>query len=451
MENKIVKRYLTLPQEIFLVGSILLTIALGGGYWYKNNSQISMQLFRPPLTSEETKSIYVRFGMEAFDSIQTNFWKKSSESDLAQLYQLSLAKAASTTIDKIPLSAQTREGTAKMLFLYLASVPDEKRKEMTLNTLTVALYNLPPVGRNGVLSMQAQTALRDTVSNIDKSKDLYKDIGVEKGTTTEVVDKAFQEKKAVLVKQDTSEAKKELAQVTYAHQVLTKADSKSFYDQSQIEPTVFTKIIEGKTLYVNLTKIAPTTLREFGIAVLQASTTPNLDSMIIDMRGNVGGALDFAQYFLGLFIGHNQFAYDLFHQDVYTTQRTVLSKLPELMRYKEIAVLTNGMTQSTAEVVTAAFKRFKLGVTIGVTTRGWGTVENTYPLQTVITRGEKYSLLIVNSITLRDDGEPIEGRGVDPDVNTSVSGWEKSLPSQFRLPSIISAVKKVLQVDPVRY
>jgi len=33
--------------------------------------------------------------------------------------------------------------------------------------------------------------------------------------------------------------------------------------------------------------------------------------MIIDLRGNIGGDLDFPQAFLGLFIGPNQYAFDL--------------------------------------------------------------------------------------------------------------------------------------------
>jgi hypothetical protein len=450
LKHTLLLHVLTLPQEAFIIGSLLVTIAIGGGFWYKNRVHVPLPLFVSYKTSNEKDSIYVRFEMEAFDSIQTNFWKKSTEADVAELFHLALVKTASTTPEKTSLKTSDRDGTALMLATFFSSLPEEKRKETALNVLVVILYNLPPVGRNSVLSNKAETALRDTVSNIDHSKDLYKDLGTEKGTTTEVVEKAYKEKKAILIKQDTPEAKKELIQVQYAHQVLTHVDSKSFYDQSQIEPTVFTKVVGEKTLYVNMTKIAPTTLREFGLAILQATTTPGLDSMILDLRGNVGGALEFAQYFLGLFLGQNQFAFDLFHQDVYTVNRTVLPKFPELARYKEVAVLTDTMTQSTSELLTASFKRFKIGKVIGTKTRGWGTVENTYPLKTVLTAGETYSLLLVNSITLRDDGDPIEGRGVDPDVDIRTNGWDNSLSTQFHLPSIISSIKNVVKMAPMR-
>ena len=399
-------------------------------------------------TIEEKENIFVRFDMEAYDIIQNNYWKKSTDAEMAELFQMSFTKAASSTLGQV---TKDRAGTAKMLKEGFSLITDEgRKKELARNTLVIALYNLPPTGRNGVLSTKAETALRETVSNIDRSKDLYQNLGLDKGSSIEVVEKVYQEKKKELEQKDTPEAKEELKQATYAHEVLAKPDSKVFYDKNQIEPTVFTEVIKGKTLYVHINKIAPTTLREFGLSILLASTTKDLDSMIIDIRGNIGGALDFAPYFLGLFLGERQYAFDLFHQGDYTVHRTMLSKLPELSRYKEIALLTDEMTQSTAELLSASFKRFRLGHVIGKTTRGWGTVENTYPITTALTQGETYSLLLVNSITLRDDGEPIEGRGVDPDIDIRMTGWEKNLEDRFRLPSIISAIKVVISQNPIK-
>jgi C-terminal processing protease CtpA/Prc len=82
---------------------------------------------------------------------------------------------------------------------------------------------------------------------------------------------------------------------------------------------------------------------------------------------------------------------------------------------------------------------------VGKTTRGWGTVENTYPMDTVIDEEEKYILLLVNSITLRDDGQPIEGRGVTPDVDISNPNWKNELSKNFKSESMISALKTVLK------
>lgn len=441
-----------LPKKFsFVVGIIVIFAILTGGVFflvnYKNRTEGS-QIFYA--SKEEKKDIYVRFSMEAYDSILVNFWEKMSDAELSQLYRMSLAKAKGVSVDTVVLPTNDRAGTASMLYQELSDLDSEKKKKLTIDTLIVVLYNLPPEGRSGLLSTKAEKAFRDTVSNIDPSKDLYNDVGTQKGASVEEVKKAFDEKKAVLATKNTPEAKKELEQASYAYKVLTKPDSKVFYDQSQIEPTVFSQILGGKTLYINISKISPTTLREFGLAVLEATTTPALDSIIFDFRGNIGGTLDFAKYFLGVFIGQNQLAFDLFSQDEYKAQRTMLPKLDELTRYKEVAFLTDSMTQSTAELLAATFKRLKIGSVIGTPTRGWGTIENTYPLKTTISDDESYSLLLVNSITLRDNGEPIEGRGIDPTIDTRSSNWENRLQEEFRSSSMISSLKKVLQGQPLR-
>jgi len=81
---------------------------------------------------------------------------------------------------------------------------------------------------------------------------------------------------------------------------------------------------------------------------------------------------------------------------------------------------------------------------LGVPTKGWGTVEKVIPLDNQIEESEKYSLFLVHSITLRDDNQPIEGRGVEPDINIQSAGWEKQLLEYFRYPELLAAVKNVI-------
>jgi C-terminal processing protease CtpA/Prc len=172
--------------------------------------------------------------------------------------------------------------------------------------------------------------------------------------------------------------------------------------------------------------------------------------MILDMRGNVGGALDFAQAFLGLFVGGNQYAFDLYHQGDDEVQRTTEPEFPELSRYGEVAVLTDNMTQSTAELTTAVLKRYRIARIVGATTRGWGSVENTYPLKTIVDPSTSYALLLVNSLTLGDTEEPIEQNGVAPDIDTSKTGWQKELSNHFSSPSLIKALENEATAAPMR-
>lgn len=420
---------------------VLLIVVLGFGGVYvftREDSKVSV-IYKTP----EEKDASVRFVMEAFDSIRKNFWTKSEEGDLASHFQLSLQKAQNTLTLPI-LTTRDRAGVAKMFADALKiATSTESKKNLTVGVVNVALYNLPPFGRSALLSQKQEVALRESVANVDSNKDLYKDLGLEKGATVEEVSVAYKEKAETLVKDPTPEAQAQLAKVSHAKEVLTNPNTRDLYDTAKIEPTALTNIM-GKTLYMKIDRISPTTIIEFGRTVYSASNTPNLNSMIIDLRDNLGGSLDFAQSFLGLFLGQNQFAFDLFQQDNYNVQRTNQVYFPELSRYKEIVVLVNEMTQSTAEVTAAAFKRFKLGTVVGKTTRGWGTVENTFPLETTIDETEKYALLLVHSITLREDGTPIEGRGVDPHVSITNPQWRNNIREYVKSPEFIQVIEKVI-------
>jgi hypothetical protein len=420
----------------------VIAIAGGGYYAYSQTSAASVEYKTP-----EEADAYVRFVMEAYDSVTKNYWDKVDDAKLAEFVQLSLQKAQGALTMPI-LPTKDRAGAAKMLSqAFSIATSTDAKKSLATNTLGVLLYNLPPVGRNGLLSQTEEKAFREDVANVDTAKDLYQDLGIEKGASVEEVKLAYEAKAKELAGDNSAEAKAKLAQAEYAKSVLANPNTKDLYDEAKIEPTAKTNVI-GKTLYIKIDRISPTTLLEFGRTVLSATSTPGLDSMIVDLRGNLGGALDFAQHFLGLFIGQNQYAFDLYHQGEYNVQRTAQARFPELSRYKEIAVLTDGMTQSTAEVTSAAFKRFKLGTVVGETTRGWGTVENTFPLETAIDEKEKYLLLLVHSITLRDDGEPVEGRGVDPDVSIKDPNWKKELAKRFESPEFVATIQKALANPP---
>lgn len=413
---------------------VVLALIVSGGYYFTTHKQAAETA---TYKTEAEADPYVRFGMEAFDLIQANYWDETSHYDLPNIMKLSLEKA--TGVPQT-IASSTRFATAQMFesALKTATTTDAK-KNLVVNTLIIATYNLQPAGRNGMLSATQEKELRQTVSNVNPAKDLYQDLGIEKGASIADVKVASARKESELKASTTPEAKAELVKVAYAKKVLTDENSKQLYDQGQIEPTVWTHKI-GNTLYLYVSQIAPTTFIEFARAIDNASTTPNLNSMILDFRGNIGGDLGFAQNFLGLFMGQNQYAFDLFHQGKYDAQRTVQPKFGELDRYKEFAILTDNMTQSTAEVVSAAFKRLHLGRTVGANSRGWGTVENTYPITTEIDPNTKYTLLLVNSITMRDDNQPIEGRGVDPDVSTADPKWKSKLSSYFNSQSLITAL-----------
>ncbi len=270
---------------------------------------------------------------------------------------------------------------------------------------------------------------------------------LKKSAPQESITEAYEEKTAELEpKKETSpEAAQELAAVNRAYEALKTPEQKAVYDQTGIEPTVVTRLLRSDILYMQIKKVSPQTFDEFQKAAAGADKGDVLNSIIIDLRGNIGGSIDLLQYFLGPFIGQNQYAYDFFHQGEYTPFKTQIGWLNSMVRYKKVVILTDNQTQSSAEVMAAAFKRYNVGIVVGTQTKGWGTVESVFPIDQQIDSGEKYSALIVHSLTLRDDNQPIEGKGVDPTISIIDPNWGKQLFEYFNYKPLIVTVRKVLK------
>lgn len=395
----------TLVLAVVLVG-------FGTSFTYlRNDSNSNVAALAGLDAGSKSSDAFVRFVLEGYDLIQANYWQKASEQDLSVLFLASIQKVSSSSAQ---LSSNDRAGLEKLLTAVFSGTAEADRVKAAETILQVALFNMAPAGRNQLLSAAARTDLQNQVNNVHPETNLYKNLGVEEGADTEKVAEAFEQKKSELQASSSPEAAKELEKVTYAKDVLTDTSAKANYDQTKAEPTVFARLLNPTTLYVYITSMSPATESEFE-NILRSRMREEISSMVIDLRGNVGGDLTTAQTFLGLFQGANQYAFDFFNRGAYEEQRTYgLGKMAELAKIREIAVLTDGMTQSTAEVITAAMKKLHLGVSVGATTRGWGSIEQIIPMQTVIDPNNSHTLLLVVRLTVRDDGQPIEGQGVIP-------------------------------------
>ena len=439
-------------RNIVVVAIVLAVVAItAGAYFYHvhtatNSQAAAAAQFQTP---EEQDNVYVRFDMEAYDDIKSTYWQTLSDDQIAQLFQLSLAKAAATSTEDIATS--TREGVAQMLSLAFQNESTTTQQQLALGTVQVALYNLLPNGRSNLLSSQAETQLVNTVNNVNPSANLYSDLGVTASATPSEIATAAQKKLATLSGTTTDAGKAELTEVQKAAATLANTTNKAIYDSSGAQATVFSHVLNSHTLYIYISSVAPSTLQEFASALVDASSTPNLTNLVLDLRGNIGGDLSFAQEFLALFFGPNQYAFDLFHQGNLEVQRTAnIAEAPEITRFREIAVLTDNMTQSTAELSASALKHDHLAYMVGATSRGWGSVETLIPMKTIIDPNETYALELVEYLTVRYDGNPIEGNGVVPDVAIADSNWRSELPNYFDSSAMVSALESVASGSPIR-
>jgi len=99
--------------------------------------------------------------------------------------------------------------------------------------------------------------------------------------------------------------------------------------------------------------------------------------------------------------------------------------------------------QSSSEVMASTLKKYNVGILVGTKTKGWGTIEKVFPLENQIDDKVKYSMFLVHSLTLREDNQPIEGRGVDPHIDINSDNWDDQLLDYFNYPALVKAVKEV--------
>ena len=369
------------------------------------------------LSSSKQINSHQAFVSEIFDKIKENYWDNLSDAQILELFRLSLQT------DKI----QTREDLIKSV--------EKISKDQAITISSKVLASLNPAGRSGLFTTKQEEQLKNTVSNINPEKDLYKDLGLAKGASEEAVKKAYE---------NMPEELKKDKKIAYAKDVLTKQDSKQRYDQNKVEPAVFAKLISPSILYLQFKKFTPTSLDEFQKALEVYIDNSNLQALIFDLRGNVGGAIDATAYFLGFFLGKNQYAFDFYKKGEYLPFKTQTDKLAVINKFKQMVILVDKETQSSAEMMAASLKKYHLGVVVGTATKGWGTVERVFPLQTQISDQEKYSVFLVHSITLRDDNLPIEGRGVEPDININSLNWQQQLLLYFNNQILVDNLKKIL-------
>jgi len=416
------------------IAIVVLIIGLLGAYLLNKNH------FFDKLSAPKSK--YSAFLIETYDDIKQNYWNKIPDDQLIGLYSSGIEKIGSQIITIKP---KDRQGLIKTIDGALEKIGDDaKKKEFTTTLADAVLASLTPQGRSRLYSQIQETSLNNNVNNITPGGDMYKDLGVSIDASQTAIQKTYEAQSQNLAKDNSAEGKAKLAQVTKAYQTLSDTTSKKIYDQMGIEPTIEYKLINPNVFYIHLTKFSPTTSDDLARVTAKVDQGNALDTLILDLRDNIGGSIDELPYFLGPFIGNDQYAYQFFHQGEKTDFKTKTGWLNSLVRYKKIVVLVNGGTMSSAEVMAATLKKYNVGVLVGTTTKGWGTVEKVFELQNQIDDSEKYSVFLVHSLTLREDGQPIEGLGIEPNINITNKGWEKELYSRFGSQILINAVKEVL-------
>ena len=424
---------------VFFILLSLLIAGTAGIIYFKNKKPKNNA---GQLSSRNIKDKPVAFLFEVYDMIQKNYWDKITDEQLISLYILGTEKL---TDKKQEITVKDQKNLENLLLQNISEIKEEeKKKEFTATLADIVLANLQPFGRSRLYSQKEEVDLKNRVENINPEVDQYQVLDVKKDAPVEELKKAFENKSTELKKDTSVEGQQKLAQVNKAYEILSDEKNRDIYNQSGAEPTMEYKLLTPQIFYLHIKQFSPTTIEELLSITQKFDTGETLDTLILDLRDNVGGAIDGLPYFLGPFIGNDQFAYQFFHQEIREDFKTKIGWMPTLVRYKKVVVLINENSQSSAEVMAAVLKKYNVGVLVGTTTKGWGTVERVFALNNQFDSNTKYSVFLVHSLTLRDDNQPIEGKGVEPNINIKNEGWENELNKKFNSPILTQKIKEIV-------
>ncbi|MCD7777810.1 MAG: S41 family peptidase, partial [Clostridiales bacterium] len=160
--------------------------------------------------------------------------------------------------------------------------------------------------------------------------------------------------------------------------------------------------------YIQITVIGNGTAQEFSDAVTWARRK-GMDKLILDLRGNSGGIVEEAVEICKQIIPEGRIMYT---QDKTGNIEETFSDLKKTP-FKEIAVLTNSMTASAAEMITSAVKESEIGFSVGTKTYGKGVV------QTIASLPSLGMLKLTTLEYFTRNGNVINGVGIEPDIEIS--------------------------------
>ena len=428
-----------LKRKYFLIstlGIIAFVLIVGIG--------INWNRTQPIETKELPSSLQAEFTTNVYTTIKDNYWQVLSEEQLSQLFTQALSQTYGTQPE---LKEKNLSSLVSLVAELVKNNPSADHEALLAETADLVLSNLQPTGRSRLYSQIQATELNNRVANRDTQTDLFDSLGVSKSASDAAVQQAYQEKTEEIEKTATSaaERKTELAELDRAFQTLNSTESRERYAKTKVEPTISGESLTEGIFYLKLKQFSPTTIEELLQIIKKNQAQIVGPNLILDLRGNFGGAIDGLPYFLGPFIGNNQYAYQFFSQGKTFDFKTKIGWLKEFEPFKRIVVLVDADTQSSAEVMAATLKKYRAGVIVGTTTKGWGTVERVFPLEKQLSDKTVYSVFLVHSLTLDEAGNPIEGVGVQPQVSVRDPNWKSQLEAYLPDNTLITEVGKLVQ------
>ncbi len=165
------------------------------------------------------------------------------------------------------------------------------------------------------------------------------------------------------------------------------------------------QVIENTSIgYLAITKFSEKLSEQVDLALKELESY-NINSLIIDVRNNVGGYLDAAEKTSSLFLEEGKVIYSLENSN----NTMILRDKTKEKREYPIVVLINENSASAAEILAAALNDSYNATIVGTQSYGKGKVQQVEPLET------GGSIKLTTAKWLTPSGICIDGTGITPD------------------------------------
>ncbi len=184
------------------------------------------------------------------------------------------------------------------------------------------------------------------------------------------------------------------------------------------------EFISDKTGYIKLIEFQENTTQDLD-AALKKLESQGMDSLILDLRNNPGGLLEGAVDVAERFLAKDQTIVSIKARD--PAQGAVFKSTGRFVRpgYPLIVMVNDG-SASASEIVAAAVKDNRRGITLGTKTFGKASVQTVLPLK------DGSALRLTTALYLTPSGKLIKDEGITPDIVV-----EKVTPGQKKAPEDI--------------
>ena len=170
-------------------------------------------------------------------------------------------------------------------------------------------------------------------------------------------------------------------------------------------PTVNFEMYEDGIAYIQVTEFDEVTVNQFAEALDKAKES-DMDSLILDLRGNPGGNLSAVVEMARMILPKGLIVYTedkKGNRDEYSCNGKNQIDVP-------MVVLIDGNSASASEILAGAIQDYGIGTLVGTTTYGKGIVQQIVSLKD----GSAIKLTISGYFT--PNGRNIHGVGIEPDV-----------------------------------